>query len=1336
MESFLASSGDSILPVLFTKNILLAYASKDLIALVDASSLNLVTTLAFWDVYPSTYDTETYVRHIAVDVPNKLMVAASGSKIAVWTLSSLEQDAWRVHSSLITHQPVTSLTCHSGRLVVGTTGGLSLFTVQLLHDLPSWTLMWRTKTTSPEQIALSPSTTLLATRSNAQEVLIWQAASGRLVQSISHPRPVINVTWRSPPSNKEEYILYTTTSDAALRIFLPVLDTPRHLQLHATIDPFSFLPSSLATNHGSPVLPLSREVLRSVIGQVLRQPGDRNSFDDSQRRRLTELYEEGWDLFARILDDGSIVIQALANLDRRPPTLLKQFTLLHSLFNPPLDRLPTSLLLIPAAMKLTLVTFPPISTHRLLPLPFFDAKRDGLKTMRMAPESGQYGHLPIQRLSRSPEGHAVAVMRNGAAEVWKVKETGGLLLIHQFPTAKDTHVLVFHSGESIAIYDPGQDLLTVRMLGIEPLTLQLPKLTNLFLIPPNHDSITCLIGITETYQILQIHAVHPPEPSLTLRSTTSLPMGTTSPAWILPVDPMVWTSSASETLLTISKEGDLDFWAADTSESWRKTGSVRTGRENITRARCSSTKKSVLVVHKADGDEVSIWDSKESQFSSGLEYSETFGLEAPVNDLDWTATPDGQSILAIGFPHHILLIFQQRMTYFEHEPRWGVFGKIEIGSLTRYPIADSLWIAGAQLLTGAGHQLVQAKPGFAVKTTVPRDLFVTVARRNGPLPDYHPQMLLQCLLWEKLDLVKSIIVRLAQGMKYLTAEERAAFEMESMPAEAFLDSHSSTITKPAAKNAKQTSLLFDDTKTDNDDDQEFSRPLVTKLIQDLEEVPLKAFTANENEQLLVLLQATLDIDERRRALDADGLRYLISIRVFYLLNERISVPRTGPGAEKASEKGRGFRERIRYRDMVWAYHSQSQEVLLEASTAACGGKMLWSDARALGIFLWVNSTDTLKSYFETIARNLYMAGEDRDPTVCSLFYFALGKVRLALGLWRQAAWHPDHGVMVKFLANDFDQPRWKTAALKNAFALLGKRRFEMAAAFFLLGGSLRDAISVCLKQMGDFQLAVAITRIVEGENGPILTDMLKTTIIPMAFKEGNRWLGSWAFWRLNRRDLGVRILVTPLPDYANMLAKEGFQVPETGESNYDDPSLALLFSRLKSMSLQTIKGTSMIPGQQEFDFVLQIARVFCRMGCHPLALDLVTSWSFDPPELPHGWAMALKTHPGSMSPPISPVTSSPRLRRSTSRRRSVVIDDLDLEGIHHMEPVTPRLGSALLRTSSALHLETVPETKELPTSETPAAVDEPARGRTGLGTLMQSAKRDIQVPEFDMGAFF
>jgi len=32
-------------------------------------------------------------------------------------------------------------------------------------------------------------------------------------------------------------------------------------------------------------------------------------------------------------------------------------------------------------------------------------------------------------------------------------------------------------------------------------------------------------------------------------------------------------------------------------------------------------------------------------------------------------------------------------------------------------------------------------------------------------------------------------------------------------------------------------------------------------------------------------------------------------------------------------------------------------------------------------------------------------------------------------------------MMLKFLANDFTQDRWKTAALKNAYALLSKNRY-------------------------------------------------------------------------------------------------------------------------------------------------------------------------------------------------------------------------------------------------------------------------------------------------------
>lgn len=50
--------------------------------------------------------------------------------------------------------------------------------------------------------------------------------------------------------------------------------------------------------------------------------------------------------------------------------------------------------------------------------------------------------------------------------------------------------------------------------------------------------------------------------------------------------------------------------------------------------------------------------------------------------------------------------------------------------------------------------------------------------------------------------------------------------------------------------------------------------------------------------------------------------------------------------------------------------------------------------------------------------------------------------------------------MSTFFSNDFTQERWRKAALKNAYALLGKQRFEHAAAFFILGNALWDAVQV------------------------------------------------------------------------------------------------------------------------------------------------------------------------------------------------------------------------------------------------------------------------------------
>lgn len=88
-----------------------------------------------------------------------------------------------------------------------------------------------------------------------------------------------------------------------------------------------------------------------------------------------------------------------------------------------------------------------------------------------------------------------------------------------------------------------------------------------------------------------------------------------------------------------------------------------------------------------------------------------------------------------------------------------------------------------------------------------------------------------------------------------------------------------------------------------------------------------------------------------------------------------------------------------------------------------------------------------------------------------------------------------------------------------------------AAAFFLLGDSLKDAVNVCVRQLDDMQLAIALTRTYEGDSGPVLRSLLEETVLPLAFREGRRWLATWTLWMLGRRDLAVQAVIVRRKDW-------------------------------------------------------------------------------------------------------------------------------------------------------------------------------------------------------------
>ncbi|XP_071611297.1 dmX-like protein 2 isoform X3 [Heliangelus exortis] len=200
-------------------------------------------------------------------------------------------------------------------------------------------------------------------------------------------------------------------------------------------------------------------------------------------------------------------------------------------------------------------------------------------------------------------------------------------------------------------------------------------------------------------------------------------------------------------------------------------------------------------------------------------------------------------------------------------------------------------------------------------------------------------------------------------------------------------------------------------------------------------------------------------------LDECGLRYLLAMRLHTCLLTSL------PPLYRAQLLHQG----LSTCHFAWAFHSEAEEELINMIPAIQKGDPQWSDLRAMGIGWWVRNINTLRRCIEKVAKASFQ--RNNDALDAALFYLAMKKKAVVWGLFRSQ--HDEK--MTAFFSQNFSEDRWRKAALKNAFALLGKQRFEQSAAFFLLAGSLKDAIQVCLEKMEDIQLAMVIARLYESE---------------------------------------------------------------------------------------------------------------------------------------------------------------------------------------------------------------------------------------------------------------
>ncbi|KAG0001476.1 regulator of (H+)-ATPase in vacuolar membrane [Entomortierella chlamydospora] len=630
-----------------------------------------------------------------------------------------------------------------------------------------------------------------------------------------------------------------------------------------------------------------------------------------------------------------------------------------------------------------------------------------------------------------------------------------------------------------------------------------------------------------------------------------------------------------------------DFHAHKGNRLWQRAESIST-KDGLKFFQCGANGKLAIVYESSNGtNDLEIWGSVGGKATGRLE-TQFVGLE-PIYDLDWMVTADARHNLAVAFKNTVAMYSQQRTETVTSPPIWMRFLDINIPSFVNHPISAIAWLDMGTLSVGAGGTMLlyskwlsedymTIKPGFEELSLAPT-LHHALSSMHGPLVDYHPNLLIEFFMWSKYEVVRKILFNLYHYMSYVNETGDSSTGPLPIPLEVILKTDVSA--KPMKAGHNDLFMSDDAYKSGADENKFLNDKTSQEMIEFLTRVPLAGLSKNAQLFLSAFIEGFARIDQQHGSIDDSGLRFLISMRRFNYLSYIL------PPSQRPTM--------LSYRDITWAYHSESQDLLLDFCSNSLKAPMTWAEAKSLGIFLWMRKKDTMIKQMEVIARNQYMGKDDKDPVACTLFYIALRKKKLLHGLWRTSHGNPEQSKMIAFLANDFEQARWKTAALKNAFALLGKQRFEYAAAFFLLGNKLQDAVNVCIKHLNDFQLAIAICRVFEPEErGPILTqllqDLVKTTTDP--------WLLSLFYSMLDLSSQAIRVT----------LCENQNNSSPTGDDtrSHRDPSLLILYRHLNKVSA----NAATYEGDEEFSAVVRAAEAYEHYGCPLLSLVILKHWGY------------------------------------------------------------------------------------------------------------------------------
>lgn len=130
---------------------------------------------------------------------------------------------------------------------------------------------------------------------------------------------------------------------------------------------------------------------------------------------------------------------------------------------------------------------------------------------------------------------------------------------------------------------------------------------------------------------------------------------------------------------------------------------------------------------------------------------------------------------------------------------------------------------------------------------------------------------------------------------------------------------------------------------EDEDESSFTEESAAAINEKLTKIGIPQLSGHEQMQLADIVECSALVERHRRSMDENGARFMLFFR---------------QNALRQHQRGDMS---LSWREINWAYHSTSQDILVDFVSKQHSGSMRWDHARDSGLFMWLTDISAVVS---------------------------------------------------------------------------------------------------------------------------------------------------------------------------------------------------------------------------------------------------------------------------------------------------------------------------------------------------------------------------------------